>query len=87
MFPYSVSSSFLCSDSAVPTYLPKMEDNIRIGDAETALQDMDSELRVSGATEFVSKLPHGLKTDFNLCSGITGVAGPDAHDILVRKTL
>jgi len=68
-----------------------MEDNIRIDNAATALQDMDTEQEqrvrraadLGGITEFVSKLPHGLKTDFNSCSRITGIAGPDAHDILV----
>jgi len=66
-----------------------MEDNIRIGDAATALQDMDSEQEqrvrraadLGGVTEFVSKLPHGFKTSFNSYRSIKGMEGPDAHDI------
>jgi len=68
-----------------------MEDNIRIGDTATALQDMDSEQEqrvqraadLGGVTEFVSKLPHGLKTSFNSCNRIKSMMGPDCHDILM----
>jgi ABC-type multidrug transport system fused ATPase/permease subunit len=74
----------------VPIYFPKMEENIRMGDAATALQHLDSEQEqrirratdLGGATEFISKLPHGLKTNFNSGTRVAQMVGPDAFDIL-----
>lgn len=67
-----------------------MEENIRMGDAATALQDLDSEQEqrirraadLGGATEFISKLPRGLNTYFNSETRIAQMVGPDAPGIL-----
>lgn len=71
-----------------------MEENIRMGDSATALQEFDSkqEQRIrraadlGGATEFVSKLPHGFKTHLGGVNKLSEMCGPDAHHILTAVT-
>lgn len=68
-----------------------MEENIRLGDASTALLPLDpvQQSRINraaelgGASEFIAKLPKGMKTDFRENRGMPASSqGPDGHDIL-----
>jgi ABC-type multidrug transport system fused ATPase/permease subunit len=71
-----------------------MEENIRIGDSATALQELDSKQEqrtrraadLGGATEFVSKLPRGFKTNLGGANKLSEMSGPDAHHILTAVT-
>lgn len=68
-----------------------MEENIRLGDASTALLPLDSvqqsridrAAELGGAAEFIAKLPKGMKTDFREHAEMPSVTqGADGRDIL-----